>query len=152
MEEKLNQVIDSIDSCALIFNSIFNSYDSKINFLEMCNENPFFLDSDEKYKKVKECIAVLVKNAEEQSNRKQQQQKLMPIITKLSENLSEDDISKFFKGDEISFSLFCLMHIAFKYDVSLNDHGQNFHKYIIEGLDKYSIMLIKNNKGTHNEK
>lgn len=147
MKEINSQEIDNITLCALSFDEIFSSFDSKINFLILCNENPFFIDLDDKYKKVKDSISILLENAKEESTRKEQQQKLMPIITKISQETNEQNISSFFKSDNISFSLFCLMHIAFKYDISLNNHGQNFHKYIIEALEKCSMILIKNNKG-----
>lgn len=152
MKEINNQEIDNISQSALVFDRIFSTFDSKIDFLILCNENPFFIDSNEKYKDIKKCISILIENAKEEFSRKKQQQKLMPIITKISQDLNKDDIFLFFKNDNISFSLFCLMHISFKYDISLNSHGQNFHKHIIEALDKCAIMLITNRKGTHNEK
>lgn len=156
MENKdlIDKVEKNFDKCIFIIDKSFPSHKDKIEFLKLCNEDFRFIDHNKHHHDIKEAINLLVENAREDMSRKHQQQKLMPIINLIS---TEDDIKKidaYFQKEKNLFSLYCLMHLSFLYEESLNEHVNKHHVYIMKALEKSSKDLIKFNLkiGEKNEK
>ncbi len=134
--------INSFDECIVEFNKLLPTFDDKINFLKNCRDNSKFIE-DSKFYPIKDAISFFVANASQVETRKNQQQVLMPIVMKISQELNDDEIIDYFQKDNYQFSLFCITYVTFLTEESVNKHIDTYHKHIVEGLKKTVDQLTK---------
>lgn len=135
--------ISSFDECVVEFDKLLPTFDDKVNFIKNCRDNQQFIDN-EKFSPIKSAINFLVANASETETRKNQQQVLMPIVMKISQDLNDDEIIHYFQQNNYQFSLFCITYVTFLTEESVNKHIDTYHKHIVECLKKTVEQLTRN--------
>lgn len=139
IEQKFNE---NMETSVNAFNSVYPSYEDKINFLKLLNnQNKDFIEQHEHKDKLLLAMNLLVENAREAETRKLQQQFIMPILVPLFQHESVEKVAESFKNNPKNFTIFCITALSFKFEDSIKGHAETHHKNIIDVLEKYTSEL-----------
>lgn len=128
--------------CVEKFNSLFPSFENKVDFLKEFNNNKECLKENLSYAPIIECIEIMSNNAREVESRKNQQQVLMPILANAQKYRTKSELIEHFKNDNFSFVLFCLTYVTFFVEENKNERMDEVHKHITKLLSDVVNLLI----------
>lgn len=143
MTDLEKQFKENMDKSINNFNSVYPTFKDKINFLKELENNDNFIENHPNKDLLNESMELLVKNAKVTETRKMQQEFIMPILGLLFQRKPVEEVIKSFEQNPLNFTLFCITTLSFKFERTMKDHGETYHKNIIEVLDKYTSEISK---------
>lgn len=133
MEQVRNQVITNLNKASDIFESLYDTFDSKVDLLKNILKDKSYARTCSNSSKIYEAIQILGDNAAEETPRKLQQQYLAQLVKTMMSKPSYDDLYNFFKENNILFNAFCLMYIHFLDDAT-SEKEKQAHDFMTPSL------------------
>lgn len=140
METK-DKVITGIHKAADIFNSVYTSYEMKIELLKNVYNTKDYAKTCKESTKIYEAINILGENAVEEIPRRYQQQFLATLVKTIMSNPTREKLDTFFSENPILFDAFCLMYIHFQDDV-ISEKEKQAHEFMTKPLFKCVELMI----------
>lgn len=135
----------NIQKAIIDFESIYSSFEKKISFIKAIELDNDFLNNHPNKQILEQIMNLLVENAKVTETRKMQQKYLMPVLVPLLQNEPCEKILDIFQNDNKTFTMFCIVLLAFRFENSIKEHADTHHKNIIEALNKYALAISKIN-------
>lgn len=135
----------NIQKAIIDFESIYSSFEKKISFIKAIELDNDFLNNHPNKQILEQIMNLLVENAKVTETRKMQQKYLMPVLVPLLQNEPCEKILDIFQNDSKTFTMFCIVLLAFRFENSIKEHVDTHHKNIIEALNKYALAISKIN-------